>query len=54
VPLLRLTAPAPGIPASLASLTQNLAGTAQDNTWSYTRNQMQNIKAASWTNDSYQ
>uniref|UniRef100_UPI00402BAC95 RHS repeat-associated core domain-containing protein n=1 Tax=Methylomonas sp. PHL2-19 TaxID=3438878 RepID=UPI00402BAC95 len=40
--------------SALASLTQNLAGTAQDNTWSYTRNQVQDIKAASWTNDSYQ
>ena len=38
----------------MASLTQNLAGTAQDNTWSYTRNQVQDIKAASWTNNSYQ
>jgi RHS repeat-associated protein len=38
----------------LASLTQNLAGTTQDNTWSYTRNQVQDIKAANWTNDSYQ
>jgi len=40
--------------SALASLTQNLAGTAQDNTWSYTRNQVQDIKAASWTNNSYQ
>ncbi|WP_445371982.1 RHS repeat-associated core domain-containing protein [Methylomonas sp. HW2-6] len=40
--------------SALSSLTQNLAGTAQDNTWSYTRNQVQDIKAASWTNDSYQ
>ncbi|WP_253734428.1 RHS repeat-associated core domain-containing protein [Methylomonas sp. ZR1] len=38
----------------MASLTQNLAGTAQDNTWSYTRNQVQDIKAASWSNNSYQ
>ncbi len=40
--------------SALASLSHNLAGTAQDNTWSYTRNQVQDIKAASWTNDSYQ
>jgi len=36
--------------SALSSLTQNLAGTAQDNTWSYTRNQVRDIKGASWTN----
>ncbi len=40
--------------SALASLSHNLTGTAQDNTWSYTRNQVQDIKAESWTNDSYQ
>ncbi|EIC30148.1 RHS repeat-associated core domain-containing protein [Methylomicrobium album] len=38
---------------SLASLTHNLAGTAQDITWSYTRNQIQDLKTQSWSNDSY-
>ncbi|MDP3932222.1 MAG: RHS repeat protein, partial [Methylococcaceae bacterium] len=40
--------------SALASLSQNLAGTAQDNTWSYTRNQVQDIKTATWTNNAYQ
>ncbi|CAD6880299.1 ParB-like nuclease domain [Methylomonas albis] len=42
--------------SALAGLNQyaTAAGTGQDNTWSYTRNQVQDIKAASWTNNSYQ
>nr|WP_281174046.1 RHS repeat-associated core domain-containing protein [Methylomicrobium agile] len=39
--------------SGLASLAHNLAGTAQDTTWSYTRNQIQDIKTQSWSNDSY-
>ncbi len=31
-----------------------MANTAQDNTWSYTRNQVQDIKTINWTNSSYQ
>ncbi|MDP2392688.1 MAG: hypothetical protein Q8M21_05500 [Methylococcaceae bacterium] len=34
-------------------MTHNLAGTAQDNTWTYTRNQVQDIKTATWTNNAY-
>ncbi len=39
--------------SALASLSHDLAGTAFDNTWSYTRNQVQDIKAVSWSNDGY-
>ena len=39
---------------ALASLSHNLAGTAQDQTDSYTRNQAQEITAHNWTNDLYQ
>ncbi len=39
---------------NLATLTHNLGGTAQDNTWTYTRNQAQEIAAHAWSNDSYQ
>lgn len=39
---------------ALASLTHNLTGTAQDQTTTYTRNQVQEIVGQSWTNDLYQ
>lgn len=39
---------------NLASLTHNLAGAAQDNTWNYVRNQAQEIASHTWSNDSYQ
>lgn len=39
---------------ALASLAHNLAGTAQDQTTTYTRNQVQEIVGHSWTNDLYQ
>ncbi|MBV6390154.1 MAG: hypothetical protein JNIBNLAF_01820 [Nitrosomonas europaea] len=40
--------------SALATLTHNLTGTAQDQTYTYTRNQVQEIAGQSWTNDSYQ
>ncbi|MBV6390143.1 MAG: hypothetical protein JNIBNLAF_01809 [Nitrosomonas europaea] len=40
--------------SALATLTHNLTGTAQDQTYTYTRNQVQEITGQSWTNDSYQ
>ncbi|SDV99606.1 RHS repeat-associated core domain-containing protein [Nitrosomonas eutropha] len=40
--------------SALSSLTHNLTGTAQDQTYSYTRNQAQEIASQSWTNDLYQ
>lgn len=40
--------------SALSGLGHNLAGTGQDIVWDYTRNQVQDIKALSWTNDSYQ
>jgi RHS repeat-associated protein len=40
--------------SSLSSLTHNLTGTSQDNTWSYTRNQAQELTTHAWTNDIYQ
>lgn len=39
---------------ALSSLTQNLTGTAQDNTWTYNRNQAQEINSHSWSNNLYQ
>ncbi len=39
---------------ALASLAHNLAGTAQDQTLTYTRNPVQEIVGQSWTNDLYQ
>ena len=39
---------------ALASLSHNLAGTAQDQTTTYTRNQVQEIVGQSWTNDLHQ
>lgn len=39
---------------TLASLTHNLAGTAQDITTTYTRNQVREIVSHSWNNDLYQ
>lgn len=39
---------------ALASLGHNLTGTAQDVTWSYTRNQSQEIANHSWNNHLYQ
>lgn len=39
---------------ALASLAHNLTGTAQDQTTTYTRNQVQEIVGQSWTNDLYQ
>lgn len=39
---------------TLSSLTQNLTGTAQDNTWTYNRNQAQEINSHSWSNNLYQ
>ena len=38
----------------MSGLTQNLAGTAQDVTWTYTRNQAGEIASHSWSNDAYQ
>ena len=38
----------------LGSLAHNLAGTAQDQTYSYTRNQAREIATHSWSNDLYQ
>ncbi|WP_341644288.1 hypothetical protein [Thauera sp. SDU_THAU2] len=38
----------------LSSLAHNLAGTAQDQTYTYTRNQVQEIVGQSWTHDLYQ
>uniref|UniRef100_UPI000837B470 RHS repeat-associated core domain-containing protein n=1 Tax=Thauera butanivorans TaxID=86174 RepID=UPI000837B470 len=43
-----------GAQGTLSSLAHNLAGTAQDQTTSYTRNQVQEIVSQSWTNDLYQ
>ena len=40
--------------SALGSLGHNLTGTAQDNTWTYTRNQAQEIAGHSWNNDIYQ
>lgn len=39
---------------SLGGLSHNLSGTNSDNSWTYTRNQAQQIAAHSWTNDLYQ
>lgn len=39
---------------NLASLAHNLGGTAQDNTWTFTRNQAQEIVSHGWSNDAYQ
>ncbi|AKJ29719.1 hypothetical protein AAW51_3028 [Caldimonas brevitalea] len=38
----------------LAGVGHNLAGTAQDVTWAYARNQAQEIKSDTWSNDLYQ
>lgn len=38
----------------LSSMTHNLGGTAQDVTWSYTRNQVKELLGHSWSNDIYQ
>lgn len=38
----------------LGSLGINLAGTAQDNTWTFARNQVRELAATSWSNDLYQ
>ncbi|WP_256077337.1 RHS repeat-associated core domain-containing protein [Massilia sp. YIM B04103] len=40
--------------ATLASLSHNLGGTAQDITWTYNRNQAQEITGHNWSNDLYQ
>lgn len=40
--------------SALGTLGHNLTGTAQDNTWTYTRNQAQEIAGHSWNNDIYQ
>ena len=40
--------------ASLSAMAHNLAGTAQDQTYSYTRNQAREIATHSWSNDLYQ
>ncbi|WP_050750275.1 DUF6531 domain-containing protein [Allochromatium vinosum] len=40
--------------AGLSTLTHNLAGTAQDVTWTYARNQVGEIAGHSWSNDAYQ
>jgi len=40
--------------SALSGFGHNLNGTSQDIIWDYTRNQVQDIKALSWTNDSYQ
>ena len=39
--------------SALASLSQNLAGTAQDLTFTYTRNQTGQITAQDWSNNAY-
>ena len=39
---------------ALSSLAHNLAGTAQDQTYGYTRNQVRDIVQNSWNNDLYQ
>lgn len=39
---------------ALSNLAHNLAGTAQDQSYSYTRNQVRDIVQNSWNNDSYQ
>ena len=39
---------------TLASLAHNLAGTAQDQAYSYTRNQVRDIVQHNWNNDLYQ
>lgn len=43
-----------GNQGALATRTNNLAGTAQDQTSTYTRNQVQEIVSQTWTNDLYQ
>ncbi|MHA7602778.1 RHS repeat protein, partial [Alicycliphilus sp. T452] len=40
--------------ANLSSLAHNLAGTAHDQTYGYTRNQAREIATHSWSNDLYQ
>ena len=40
--------------SALASLGHNLAGTAQDLTYTYARNQVQAITGLTWSNDAYQ
>ena len=40
--------------SALSSLAHDLAGTAQDISWSYNRNQVQEITGNSWSNDGYQ
>ena len=40
--------------AALSSLAHNLTGTAQDQTYGYTRNQAREIATHSWSNDLYQ
>lgn len=40
--------------SALGSLGHNLAGTAQDVTWTYLRNQAQEITGYNWNNDLYQ
>ncbi|SCX87305.1 RHS repeat-associated core domain-containing protein [Nitrosospira sp. Nl5] len=40
--------------SALLTLTPDLAGTAQDNTWTYGRNQAQEITSHAWSNDAYQ
>ncbi|SHL71090.1 RHS repeat-associated core domain-containing protein [Nitrosospira sp. Nsp11] len=40
--------------SALSSLTQDLAGTAQDNTWTYSHNQAQEIISPAWSNNTYQ
>ncbi|MCV2218108.1 RHS repeat-associated core domain-containing protein [Thauera sp. Sel9] len=43
-----------GAQGSMSSLAHNLTGTAQDVSYSYTRNQVQEFVGLSWTNDLYQ
>jgi len=43
-----------GAQGSLSGLTHDLAGTAQDITYAYTRNQVQEIVGQSWSTDAYQ
>ncbi len=40
--------------AALSSLAHDLAGTAQDNTWTYGRDQAQEINSHAWSNNTYQ
>ncbi|SFW14793.1 RHS repeat-associated core domain-containing protein, partial [Nitrosovibrio sp. Nv17] len=40
--------------SALASISHNLTGSSQDNTWTYTRNQVQEIVTQAFSNNAYQ